>query len=65
MAEEGLNSTDNKLIFIGKTLEFDYDWFVQKIIELDALDDDEPEAVKRLVHEIVPTYKVQQNCEQK
>ena len=59
MAEEGLNSTDNKLIFIGKTLEFDYDWFVQKIIELDALDDDEPEAVKRLVHEIVPTYKVQ------
>ena len=59
MAEEGLNSTDNKLIFIGKTLEFDYDWFVQKIIELDALDDDEPEAVKRLVHKIVPTYKVQ------
>ncbi len=59
MAEEGLGATANKLIYIGKSIEFDYDWFAQKIVALDYLDDDDPEAVKALIHEIVPTYQMQ------
>ena len=59
MAEEGLRETANKLIYIGKQIEFDYDWFAQKIVALDYLDDDEPEVVKKLIHEIVPTYQMQ------
>lgn len=59
MAEEGLSSTANELIYIGKTIEFDYDWFAQKIVALDYLGDDEPEEVKKLIHEIVPTYNMQ------
>ena len=56
MAEEGLQETANKLIFIGQNIEVDNCWLAKKLTELDALDDDEPEEVRRLVHEVVPTY---------
>lgn len=56
MAEEGLRKTPNKMIFIGQNIPVDDCWLVRKLGELDALDDDNPDAVKKLVHEIAPTY---------
>ena len=56
MAEEGLKETPNKLIFIGKTIEMDDCWLAKKLTELDALGDQDADAVKQLVHEMVPTY---------
>ncbi len=60
MAEEGLDATANKLIFIGQNIEVDNCWLAKKLAELDALDDDEPEEVRRLVHEVVPTYQLKE-----
>ena len=57
MAEEGLTETANKLIFIGKQIEVDYEHLAQKIVALDYLDDDDADAVRNLVKEIVPTYQ--------
>lgn len=60
MAEEGLDATANKLIFIGQNIEVNNCWLAKKLTELDALDDDEPEEVRRLVHEVVPTYQLKE-----
>lgn len=59
MDEEGLRETANKLIYIGKSIEVDSAWMEGKLAELEALGDDEPEAVKELVSQVVPTYKRQ------
>lgn len=37
MSEEGLQSTENKLIHIGKPIEFDEDLFVHQLEELNEL----------------------------
>ena len=58
MAEEGLTKTENNLIHIGKPIAFDHEQFLrllQKLLEA-AYDDDEA-AVRRLIPEIVPTYR--------
>ena len=56
MDEEGLQETDNKLIHIGKPIEMDDDWFMEKLSELDVASRQETDDTKRLVSEIVPTY---------
>jgi FlaA1/EpsC-like NDP-sugar epimerase len=57
MNEEGMQTTDNKLIFIGKPIEMDDEWLRKKIEELDLDSQEDDENIKKYVQEIVPTYK--------
>ena len=61
MAEEGMQMTDNKLIFIGKPIEMDDEWFKTKLQELDADSKADDKNIKQIVQEIVPTYKIGSN----
>jgi len=56
MDEEGLQDTENKMIHIGKPIDMDDEWFVQKLKELDAATKLETDKIKEIVAEIVPTY---------
>ena len=57
MAEEGLQTTENKMISIGKPIHFDDTDFFNKITSL--VDEAKRETcdIKTLVHDLVPTYK--------
>ena len=52
----GLKDTGNKLIHIGKPIEFDREDFEEKLKELDRVSEEEPERVKELVSRVVTTY---------
>ena len=57
MAEEGLRTTPNKLIHIGKPVEFDVDLFLPKLKALMELAyEGREEDVRRVIAEIVPTF---------
>ena len=56
MKEEGLQSTANKLIHIGKPIEMDDELFKKQLARLDAAYRSEVTYMKELVAEIVPTY---------
>ena len=56
MNEEGLQETDNKLIHIGKPIEMDDAWFLEKLKELEEASKHESDRIKELVSEVVPTY---------
>ena len=58
MAEEGMQTTANKLIFIGKPIEMDDEWFKTKLVELDKDSQEDDENIRKCVQEIVPTYKI-------
>ena len=60
MSEEGLQSTENKLIHIGKPIEFDEDLFVHQLEELDKLSKMDSPDIKKRVAEIVPTYHMEE-----
>ena len=57
MNEEGLQKTQNKLIFIGKQIDLDCDTFIEHLRSLRdaALKNDESIAIRAL-HEMVPTF---------
>ncbi len=57
MKEEGTKETPNKLIHIGRPIEFDEDEFYRKLRELDIASRSERLDVHRWVKELVPTYK--------
>ena len=57
MKEEGMQETPNKLIHIGKPIEFDEEEFYEKLHELDIASRSEKLDVHRWVKELVPTYK--------
>ena len=57
MAEEGLKETEHSLIHIGKPLAFDEEEFLQELNELKKIVKQEPEAIRRRVQKIVPTYQ--------
>ena len=57
MDEEGLKCTENKLIHVGKPIEFDDKWFFEKLDELKKTMYDDDSDVKLLVSKIVPTYQ--------
>ena len=59
MNEEGLQSTQNSLIYIGKPIEMDDELFLKQIKELEEASKEESDHIKELVAEIVPTYKYQ------
>ena len=56
MSEEGLQDTENKLIHIGKPIEFDEEEFLQNLEELRKIANEDSEKVRQKVKEIVPTY---------
>lgn len=60
MSEEGLQSTENKLIHIGKPIEFDEDLFVHQLEELNELSKMDSPDIKKRVAEIVPTYHMEE-----
>lgn len=56
MAEEGLSTTPNKLIHIGKPIGFDEDEFLRKLPLLMEEAYANSESVRELTKEIVTTY---------
>ena len=57
MDEEGLTDTANSLIHIGHPIAMDDAWFEAKLSELDLASRNGSEALRKLVAEIVPTYR--------
>ena len=58
MAEEGLQSTDNARIHVGKPIEMDDEKFLEQLHRLEEACKKESEDIKQIVSEIVPTYKL-------
>ena len=58
--EEGIQKTDNNLIYIGKPLEFDEVHFLSGLKKLEEATMIESPNVKQLVSQIVPTYHIRQ-----
>jgi len=56
--EEGLQKTENKLIYIGKPLEFDEVHFLSELSRLEQAAIDESYDVKEIVAGIVDTYHI-------
>ena len=56
MDEEGMQETENELIFIGKPIEMDDEDFKKKLDLLDRESRAESDKIKEIVAEIVPTY---------
>ena len=63
MSEEGLTSTPNKLIHIGKPIEFDEDKFYSQLDDLLKAAQQESPAIRQLVKELVPTYHMNDQSE--
>ena len=61
MSEEGLESTENHLIHVGKPIQFDEAEFLNKLEELKKIMYDDSCDIRPLIHEIVPTYKETEN----
>lgn len=58
MSEEGLQKTDNKMIFIGKPIDFDVDVFEQQLLQLqEDAKNENTEDIRKRVKEIVSTYQ--------
>jgi len=56
MNEEGLRETANKMIYIGKPIEYDAEMFEQQLEKLKEASLNEEGDVREVVREIVPTY---------
>lgn len=56
MSEEGLQDTENKLIHIGKPIEFDEELFRKQLEELAYIANKDCADIRKKVQEIVPTY---------
>ncbi|WP_334160058.1 nucleoside-diphosphate sugar epimerase/dehydratase [Muricomes intestini] len=60
MAEEGLQSTGNEKIHIGKPIEFDEDEFLKDLEDLYKEAYAETDCMKDIVHKIIPTYHLRE-----
>lgn len=58
MDEEGMQDTENKLIHIGKPIDFNEEEFIVQLEELKKIAQKDSEKIKQKVKEIVPTYKI-------
>ena len=56
MKEEGMKTTPNKLIHIGKPIEIDTENFFNELNDLYAIAYDEDSDMRAAVKHIVPTY---------
>ncbi len=64
MQEEGLQKTENKKIFIGELTDLNEKDITEKLSKLKSLVEKENtpiETIKEIIHEVVPTYVIQQN----
>lgn len=59
MDEEGMKSTENKRIFIGQPINIDYETFQKELDQLinEAKTDEDSDAIKHRLKQLVPTYK--------
>lgn len=60
MAEEGLESTENEKIHIGKPMDFDEEEFLKDLEDLYQEAYAETDQMKSIVHKIVPTYHLRE-----
>lgn len=58
MSEEGLQDTENKLIHIGKPIEFDENILENQLEKLKEACEKDEEDIKNIVKEIVPQYNI-------
>ena len=56
MSEEGMQETPNKLIHIGKPIEFDMERFEEKLKGLYEVANQDGEDIREAVERLVPTY---------
>ena len=56
MKEEGMQDTDNKLIHIGKPIEFDREQLFKDLERLKEASYSETDDIRSLIKEVVPTY---------
>ena len=61
MDEEGLKTTDNNLIHIGKPIEYDEETFMAELNELIDAAVNENDNIRELVKKLVPTYNYKKN----
>ncbi len=62
MAEEGMKTTPNKLIYIGSPIDFDHDAFLRDIKELmEICYNNEDDKIRAFIKKIVPTYAQAEN----
>ncbi len=57
MEEEGMQDTPNRLIHIGKPIEFDVQGFEEQLGQLNLMVNRDSEKIREMVREIVPTYR--------
>lgn len=57
MREEGLKETANRMIYIGKPIEYDDELFEQQLQRLQEASVNESQDIRALVQEIVPGYQ--------
>ncbi len=57
MNEEGMQTTENDRIFVGRQIEFDEETFEQSLHELEQASNSESRKIREIVHRIVPEYK--------
>ena len=58
MDEEGLQDTENKMIHIGKPIDMDEEKFMHQLIQLRDAANEDSDAIRAMVKEIVPTYQL-------
>ncbi|MCD7736808.1 MAG: polysaccharide biosynthesis protein, partial [Lachnospiraceae bacterium] len=56
MAEEGIQKTENKLIYIGKPIPFDVETILKQLEELAAASYENSPDIVKMVEKIVPTF---------
>ena len=56
MSEEGLTKTANDLIYVGKKTEFDTKKFLEELMELAELTEDQESLLRTQLRHLVPTY---------
>ena len=60
MSEEGLKKTANKMIYIGKPIEFDDEVFQKQLDKIYKDAYDETDRIREDIKEIVPTYQLKE-----
>lgn len=60
MGEEGLQDTPNRMIHIGKQIEFDQHEFQNQLERISELADRDSDDIKAAIREIVPTYCIKE-----
>lgn len=61
MSEEGMKDTENKMIHIGRPIEINEDKFLQQLEKLKMALEKEPDDIRNMIKEVVPTYNPQEN----